>query len=616
MEVRDRPAMADWAEENYVLSQETSELAGPWSNDYTPYLVPIMNCLDDITTRQVTVCACTQSGKTELSNILIGYTCDVDPAPTMIVMPREDDANRRLGTRIRPMFQANSRLTRHLPKGRLDNLNIGKETILDNMILYIAWSNSPAALADNPVAKVILDEAAKFPAASGREADPISLAKKRQRTFRTRSKLLVMSSSVGEGDLFDVEFENGDKNEWWTRCPCCGVYHVMKQVNVKMDKTKSGNWLEPEAYRAGGHARYICPACKKPWDEERWEAVNSGRYAPKGCSVDPSGMIVGDVPVTTHHSYRITAFMLHPVFQTMDDLAGDWVNAIKAKKAGNIKPLQDYINSQLAEPWKEAEQKTEIDTIRPHIGDLESGIVPEGVQLLTGGVDVQAAHVWVVILGWGYLSECWLIYAGRIETGDTRDLANYGLVRTFAAYKWPLARDDKTVMRIAATAVDCGYHTDTVIDFCRQCTESNLIAVRGDDKVRTRVYHAFKLPDNKSVRYDLNVTILKDRLYRLLFESTTPGPGYFHLPCDVTEEILGHFTSEEKRVVRSRYRQELKWVLKDSGKANHIWDASVYATFAAELAGARLLAGSEQRPAKPLKISGRPVKRTKIRTKY
>ena len=54
MEVRDRPAMADWAEENYVLSQETSELAGPWSNDYTPYLVPIMSCLDDITTRQVT----------------------------------------------------------------------------------------------------------------------------------------------------------------------------------------------------------------------------------------------------------------------------------------------------------------------------------------------------------------------------------------------------------------------------------------------------------------------------------------------------------------------------------------------------------------------------------
>jgi len=609
--------MADWAEENYVLSQETSELAGAWSNDYTPYLVPIMNWLSDIITRQVTVVKAAQVGGSELTNILIGYTCDVDPAPTMIVMPREDDANRRLGTRIRPMFRANSRLTRHLPKGRLDNLNIGKETILDNMILYIAWSNSPAALADNPVAKVIMDEVGKYPAASGREADPISLAKKRQRTFRTRSKLLVISSPVAEDDLLDAEFKKGDKCEWWAKCPHCGVYHTMKQINFKVDKNADGSWLDAEIYRGGGHARYICPACKKPWDEyQRWEAVSSGHYVPAGCSVDPSGRIVGDIYFSSHRSCRITAFMLHPVFQTMDDLAGDWAAAIKAKKAGNIKPLQDYINSQLAEPWKEAEQKTDIAVIRPHIGDLESGIVPEGVQLLTGGIDVHPDHIWAVILGWGYLSECWLIYAGRIETGDTRDLANYGLVRTFAAYKWPLAKNDKTVMRIAATAVDCGYHTDTVIDFCRQCTESNLIAVRGDDKVKTRVYHAFKLPDGKSVRYDLNITILKDRLYRLLFESTTPGPGYFHLPYDVTEEILGHFTSEEKRVVRSRYRQELRWVLKDSGKPNHIWDASVYATFAAELAGARLLAGSEQRPAKPLKIIGRPVKYKKIRMKY
>jgi len=609
-------SLADWAEDRYILPKETAELAGPWSNDYVPYLMDPMQWLSDMVTRQVTICACTQSGKTELSNILIGRTIDVNPAPTMIVMPREDDVNRRLATRIRPMFKSQPSLLHHLG-GKLDKLNIGKETILDNMILYLAWSNSPAAMSDNPVCIVILDEAAKFPPSTGREADPYSLTKKRQRTFRTRSKLLIMSSPVGEGDLFDAEFQKGDKNEWFARCPCCGIYHIMKQVNLKIDKDKAGNWLDAEIYRAGGHARYVCPACKKPWDEyQRWDAISSGRYAPADCSVDPSRRIVGNIPITSHHSCRITALMLHPAFQTMDDLAGDWAAAIFAKKTGNVKPLQDYINSQLAEPWKEAEQKTDIDVIRPHIGDLESGIVPEGVQLLTGGVDVQADHVWVVILGWGYLSECRLIYAGRIETGDTRDLANYGLVRTFAAYKWPLARDEKIVMRTAATAVDCGYHTDTVIDFCRQCTESNLIAVRGDDKVKTRVYHAFKLPDGKSVRYDLNVTILKDRLYRLLFESTTPGPGYFHLPCDVTEEILGHFTSEEKRVVRGRYRQELRWVLKDSGKPNHIWDASVYATFAAELAGARLLAGSEQRPAKPLKIIGKPVKYSKIRTKY
>ena len=605
LEVRDQPAMADWAEENYVLSQETSELAGPWSNDYTPYLVPIMSCLDDITTRQVTVCACTQSGKTELSNILIGYTCDVDPAPTLIVMPREDDANRRLGTRIRPMFQANSRLTRHLPKGRLDNLNIGKETILDNMILYIAWSNSPAALADNPVAKVILDEAAKFPPSTGREADPYSLSKKRQRTFRTRSKLLVMSSPVGEGDLFDAEFENGDKNEWWAKCPCCGVYHIMKQVNLKIDKNADGSWLDAEIYRAGGHARYICPACKKPWDEDqRWEAVSSGRYAPKGCSVDPSGMIVGDVPVTTHHSYRITAFMLHPVFQTMDDLAGDWTAAIKAKKAGNIKPLQDFINSQLAEPWKETEKATSRKQLQLHIGTYRKGTVPAGIQMLTCGVDIQIDHVWVSVDGWGYLSEAWSIFEGRLETGDTKELENLEVLRMFLKTPWISVDDPNLIFPIYRTAIDVGYRPDVIRDFCSKCTElNNIIQVRGDDTVRTRPFRAVKIAGGTMTRYDLNVTDYKSRLYRMLFESAVPGSGYWHLNADTTDEVLSHLTAEEQRPVRTRRKQgyELVWVLKKEHLANHIWDCKVYSSLAAELCGAHSLQSLEEVKPQPKK---------------
>jgi len=94
----DRPAMSDWAEANYVLSAETSDIPGPWSNDYTPFLREIMNWWSDATTRQITIVKCTQAGGSELANIAVGYTCDVDPAPTMIVMPREDDAKRRVAS--------------------------------------------------------------------------------------------------------------------------------------------------------------------------------------------------------------------------------------------------------------------------------------------------------------------------------------------------------------------------------------------------------------------------------------------------------------------------------------------------------------------------------------
>jgi len=257
--------------------------------------------------------------------------------------------------------------------------------------------------------------------------------------------------------------------------------------------------------------------------------------------------------------------------------------------------------------------------------------IDAGVRLLTAGVDVQKDHVWAVVLGWGYLSEVWMIYAGRIETGDTRELNNYQLVREFAASTWPIApaltsQEAAGVMRLVITAVDCAYQTDVVVDFCQQCTESRIIPVRGDDRVRTRAYHPFKIPggiDRRlkqvrpgSIRFDLNVNMYKDRLYRLLFESQVPGPGYFHLPADVTEEILEHLTAEEQVPVRRRSHQEMIWRMKRDRRANHIWDACVYATFAAELVGARLLGSSPAGPGRKYKIIGRPVGRKRIRTKY
>ncbi len=607
--IREIPSLADWAEDRYILPPETAALSGPWSHDYVPFLLEPMQWLSDMATRQVTVCACTQSAKTELGNILIGRTVDVNPAPTLIVMPRESDANRRIATRLRPMFKSTPSLLRHLG-GKIDKLNIGKETILDNMILYIAWANSPAALADNPVCIVILDEAAKFPPSTGREADPYSLSKKRQRTFRARSKLLIMSSPVGEGDLFDAEFQKGDKNEWFARCSCCGVSHIMKQVNLKLDKTKAGSWLDPEAYRAGGHAKYICPACSKSWNEyQRWEAVTSGRYAPWGCTVDPAGNIVGKVPVTSHHSCRVTAFMLHPVFQTMDDLAGDWADAIMAKKIGNVKPLQDYINSQLAEPWKETEKATSKKQLQSHIGTYKKSTVPAGVQMLSCGIDIQIDHVWVSVDGWGYLSEVWSIFEGRLETGDTKELENLDVLRRFLKTTWVSAIDKELKFWITLSAIDTGYRPEVAKDFCAQCKELYVIPVRGDDSVRTRPFRAVKIAGGTMIRYDLNVKEYKSRVYRLLFESSVPGPGYWHLHADTNEETLNHLTAEEQRTIRSRRRQryELVWALKKEHRANHIWDCKVYSSFAAEQLGAHSLpdlAAEKPKPAKKARSRG------------
>jgi phage terminase large subunit GpA-like protein len=287
--------------------------------------------------------------------------------------------------------------------------------------------------------------------------------------------------------------------------------------------------------------------------------------------------------------------MLHPAIQTVDDLAADWSDAMRLMKAGNVGGLQDFINSQLAESWKESEKATEQSRLVTHIGQYPAGIVPAGVQMLTAGVDIQMDHIWISVEGWGYLSEAWSIWEGRLETGDTSELDNYQIVREFLGRPWPLANDPMRSLPLRQIGVDCGFRPDVVLDFCRQCAELPIVPVRGDDTVRTRLFRAVKVAGGTMTRYDLNVDNLKNRLYRLLFEATNPGPGYYHLHRDTTDDVLIQLSSEEQRVMRIRGRERLIWVLKSEYRANHLWDCKVYAAFAAEVCGARLLQRLESR---------------------
>jgi len=295
--------------------------------------------------------------------------------------------------------------------------------------------------------------------------------------------------------------------------------------------------------------------------------------------------------------------MLHPAFQTIDDLAGDWAAAILAKKMGNVKPLQDFVNSQLAEPWKESEKATSRKQLQLHIGTYRQGMVPAGVQMLSCGVDIQIDHVWVSVDGWGYLSEVWSIFEGRLETGDTSELGNLEVLRRFLKTTWLSPDDPDGKFFIYKTAIDVGYRPEVVKDFCSQCTELDIMQVRGDDSVRTRPFRATKIAGGTMIRYDLNVNEYKSRLYRLLFDSAFPGPGYWHLNADTTDETLSHLTAEEQRPIRTRRKQryELVWVLKKEHLANHIWDCKVYSSLAAELCGAHSLQSLEEVKPQPKK---------------
>jgi len=618
LKARARPSLIDWMESSYILSGGTSAVEGPWSREYTPYFVEPAQWLSDTTTREVWIFACSQSGKSTFGTGFTGYLTDISPGPALLIMPTKDDVKNRVEARIRPMFAANEELLGHVRGRRVSNIFIGKQTVMDHMILYIGWPTTAAALADKPVCYIIADETGKYPAFVGEEADPISLMRKRQRWFKGRSKLLAMTTPVTASDMSDQEFRRGFVFEWWVPCPHCTKWHRLEWENVKIDRfEKAGekHFYAESVYAKGGRARYVCPACGALWSaDDRWKAACSGKYVPDGCRVDDSGRITGETKEAAfkaaHKSARIHALMLHPMVETVISLVCDFVYAQKQKHLGNIQPLKDFWNSQLARCWREKKAETDIGRLSTHIGSYPSKEVPPGVQMLTAGLDVQLDHVFMRVIGWGYLAEHWSIFEQRIETGPTDRVENLEKVLPFLVMTFPLMEDENLKMRISLSAIDRQYNTEAVDAFCVRCIgAAPIIPVAGDDKLSRQQWRTGHAAGGRIKRFDLNVTSYKDAIYRSCFEATEPGGGYGHLHKDTEYVVLEHLTAEHKIIQKKGNRTTwVGWVLKKEGLANHYFDDTVYARAAAEIAGLWALPGGDETIKKQgQKTSGYPV---------
>ena len=78
----------------------------------------------------------------------------------------------------------------------LGNESTRLELQFDGMYLTLAGSNSPSSLASKAIRFLFLDEVDKYPGASKKEADPISLARERTKTFHNKKIFLTSTPTL------------------------------------------------------------------------------------------------------------------------------------------------------------------------------------------------------------------------------------------------------------------------------------------------------------------------------------------------------------------------------------------------------------------------------------
>jgi hypothetical protein len=326
--------------------------------------------------------------------------------------------------------------------------------------LNFAGSNSPANLASRPVGLLVMDETDKFQLATKREAGALQLAEQRTKTFSNALRVKTSTPTVPHGQIWQ-EFLKGDQRYFFVPCPTCNTMQRLRWPQVKWDKAakrEDGTW-DTQAVRATAH--YECENCQfKITDSHKTMILRRGEWRATAAPI-----------AFGRRSYHLSSLYAPWPACNFGVLA---VKFLAAKKSLN--GLQDFINSELAEPWEPEDQVPKGPLV---VGAYDSGSTWPDAWRRMMTIDVQAKggrHYWCVVRDWSKLGHSRLVWEGRFASIDEA-----------RAKQLELKVADKTVL------IDSGYASREVYGYC---VRFGWTALKAED----RAWLADRRPDGRVLR--------------------------------------------------------------------------------------------------------------------
>jgi phage terminase large subunit GpA-like protein len=570
--------ISDWADANRRLSSKASAEPGRWRTSRAEYQRGIMEAVSDAATHSVVIMSSSQVGKTEVVNNCVAYHIDQDPAPIMVVMPTERDAETWSKDRFSPMARDTPCLKNRIadPKSRDGNNKILHKRFPGGH-LTIVGANAPTGLASRPIRLLLCDEVDRYPFSAGAEGDPVNLAKKRTVTFWNRKIVLVSTPTNRGASRIETAYEESEQRQFWVPCPDCDTVQVLTWPQVKWDKALDGTHL-PET------ARYRCVHCDAAWtDEARWAAVREGRW------------------IASQPFEGTAGFHLNEIYSPWVRLE-QMVRSFLSARAGGDEAMKTYVNTSLGETWVESGEAPDWQRLQGQKEDWPAGTVPQQGLFLTAGADVQKDRIEVDVWAWGRGLESWLVDHMVIDGGPGSE-ACWRRLSDLLGQIW--VQTNGAPMTIARLAIDTGYETSAVYGWARQVGSAQVAPVKGVEGFnRASPVSGPTFVDatvgGKRLRrgarlWTVAVSTFKAETYRFLRQDrpaddeTGAGasfpPGTIHLPGWADAEWLKQLVAEQLVTIRNkRGFARLEW--QKLRERNVALDCRVYARAAAWITGA------------------------------
>ena len=550
--------ISQWADRERMIPPEASPEPGRWRTTRAEYQRAIMDAVGDPFVERIVVMTASQIGKTELLLNIIGYYVDQEPSSILTLQPSEKPMGESFSKdRLAPMIRDTPALQGKIkdPRSR-DSGNTVLHKSFPGGHITIAGANSPAGLASRPIRVLLCDEVDRYPSSAGTEGDPVTLAVQRTQNFWNRRIVLVSTPTISGISRIEKAYAVSTKEIWCVPCPSCGEFQPYEWNRI--------------IYKDVVEPLMKCSYCGATHNEIEWKAGQErGVWAPE---------VKND---SRTRGFHLNAF------------ASPWVTWAyivqqyqEAYKNGE-EELKAWWNTKLGLPWESQSGAIEVETLESHREEYTAEI-PDGVLILTCGVDTQDDRLEAEVVGWGTGKESWGIEY-RVFYGDPGQKEVWSALDDFLSRCWTYA--DGEEIGIACTCIDsAGHYTDDVYKFCKSRARRNIFAIVGrGDSGRPSVGKPSRHNRRHVMLFTLGVNTIKGSLFSRL-KAEQPGPGYCHFPIDVKTNHRGYDTpyfkglvSERMVMKRVRGKERIEWEPRWRGIRNEPLDVRVYATGALEI---------------------------------
>ncbi|MBP2654998.1 MAG: terminase [Firmicutes bacterium] len=548
---------SEWAEQNLVIN-ESGFAPGKWRSDSVPYQKEIIDAVVDPNIDKIIIKSSSQGGKNVIVNIIFGYYVDIDPCPILFIEPTvelaQDYSKRRLAPLIRDTPALKQKI--HESKSR-DSNNTIQLKMFPGGSLNLVGSNSPRVISSKPIKIVIADEIDGMLPTS--EGDALELADRRTTTFPGNKTIYVSTPTKKESSRIEVEYNAGTQEKWEKECPHCKKPQYINWNGLKFDHVKDnqGNY-------SVSNVVYQCPDCLKSFGQSEW-ARQEGHWV----AYNPGAERV--------RSFHWNAFV-SPGWLWEDIV----LKYLKVK--GDPEQHMVFRNTVLGEVWEENINANEYAYLLDRREDYGADL-PDGVLLLTAGVDTQDDRLEYEVVGWGRGEQSWGIEYGLVMGNPDQATTWQALSDKLDAIFYFASGAG---LKIACTFIDSGGHyTSDVYNFCRANEHRKIFAIRGKGGAGIPlIYSKGRSKKENALYFNLGVDGGKARVLSRL-QIKQPGDGYCHYPFDERrgyDQIYFKGLLSERQSTKKVGRQlKIVWEKIGSDRRNEPLDVRNYAQAAFQL---------------------------------